>query len=99
MPYANLYNEQVAKEVKKRNQKFIDNEKKQSETPAGNIVMKAYEKHIAQNDEKPKKGDNIAMINYMKEDDAPSVKKPTKAKPAKAKAPAKRPHSQELWVS
>ena len=97
MHYANLYNEQVAKEVMKRNQKFIDNEKKQSETPSGNIVLKAYEKHVAQNDEKPKKGEKIAMINYMKEDDAPSAKptktkqskaKPAKAKPAKAKAEA-----------
>ena len=95
MPYANLYNEQVAKEVMKRNQKFIDNEKKQSETPSGNIVLKAYEKHVAQNDEKPKKGEKIAMINYMKEDDAPSAKptktKQSKAKPAKASAKAEAP--------
>ncbi len=80
MPYANLYNEQIAKEVKKRNQKLIDHEKKQSETPSAEAAAKHYKEHVSQK-EKPK-DDVIDMIKYVKS--LPSHSEP-KAKKGKAK--------------
>jgi hypothetical protein len=53
MPYANLYNEEIAKEVKKRNQKLIDHEKKESETPSLQASAKHYKEHVSKQ-EKPK---------------------------------------------
>lgn len=81
MPYANLYNEEVAKEVKKRNQKLIDHEKKQSETPSAEASAKHYKQHISQN-EKPK-DDVIELIKYVK-----SVPKKAKSKKAHADSDA-----------
>ena len=63
MPYANLYNEEIAKEVKKRNQKLIDHEKKQSETPSAEASAKHYKEHVSQK-EKPK-DDVVEMIKYL----------------------------------
>ena len=79
MPYSNLYNEEVAKEVKKRNQKLIDHEKKESETPSLQASAKHYKEHVSKQ-EKPK-DDVIEMIKYVKSASSAKAHSEPKRKP------------------
>jgi hypothetical protein len=79
MPYANLYNEEVAKEVKKRNQKLIEHEKKESETPSAMAAAKHYKEHVSKQ-EKPK-DDVIEMIKYVKSASSAKAHSEPKRKP------------------
>jgi IS5 family transposase len=83
MPYANLYNEEIAKEVKKRNQKLIDHEKKESETPSAAAAANHYKEHVLKQ-EKPK-DDVIEMIKYVKSASSAKAHSEPKRKPISSK--------------